>query len=515
MKYLFSILYLFAVATAHGQCSEFDRLLQEGDNYLKKPNYQEAINSYTAAILACSDRAGEAKQRITRMVNEINKLKESAVVAEKQAKKSKDEAVTALTNLEKALADIRAKNLTTFESFASLGANLIYTLDHAEALERMKVAVDIEVDAEVKRQRLTEPISELLYFFAEGGRRPVLARASAELLLRLTPEARLEQALRQCVQESWNTRSQFEPLLRKLPSFPQFQARYYPELVAVPLGADSIFEMGSAPDEWNSQSDEQLHQVKLSAYKIATTPTTFYQFALFCEAADKRLASRTPYWGRFGDHPAVNVDWYETLEYANWLNRQQGGMPPYEILKVVNSDPNNQVRDDFLKWKVTWNPVAKGFRLPTEAEWELAAQAGVGAKRTLFAGSNTLDVVGWYWENSGDKPLSGDWDLNGIYDNNGRTHPVKQKKDNGIGIYDMSGNLNQWCWDWYEAEYYNECKKQGITQNPAGAKSSAYGRVFRGGSWLINAEYCRTAFRTNKYPDSRSPSIGFRLVFVP
>ena len=523
MKYLLFILVLFAATAARSQCPEFDKLLKKGDNYLRgnKPNYQEAINAYTAAILACSDRAGEAKQRFAKMVSDINKLKENAVATEKRATEAqketaleRDKAQAALANLEKALADIRAKNLTTFESFASLGVNLIYTLDHAEALEKMKVAVNIEVEPGVKRQRLTEPISELLYFFAEGGRRPALARTAAELLLQLSPEAGLEQALRQCVQEGWSTRTQFAPLLRKLPSFPLLQARYYPELISVPMGADGIFEMGSDPSEWKRESDEQLHSVKLAAYKIAATPTTFYQFALFCEAVGKGLASRTSYWGRFGDHPVVNVSWYEALEYANWLNEQQGLTPPYTILKDKDSDPDNRVRLDYLKWKIDWDRTAKGFRLSTEAEWELAARAGVGAPRTLFAGSDTLDMVGWYWENSGDKPLSGDWDLNRIYDNNGRTHPVKQKKDNGIGIYDMSGNVYEWCWDWYDAEYYNECQKEGTAQNPAGAKSSADGRVIRGGSWPSFAEYCRTASRYGNYPGYRSNYIGFRLVFV-
>jgi formylglycine-generating enzyme required for sulfatase activity len=510
MKYLFIFLVLFSVTSARSQCSEFDNLLKKGDNHLKgaKPNYQEAINAYTAAILACTERASEAKQRLAKMVSDINKLKDNAVISEKKAKE-------ALTNLEKALSDIRVKNRTTFESFASLGANLIYTLDHAEALEKMKVAVDIEVEVDQKRQQLTEPICELLYFFSESSRRPELARVAAGLLLQLSPGTAYAPALRQCLQEGWNTRSQFAPLLEKLPFFQKFQARYYPELVNVPLGADGVFDMGSDTSEWERNSDEQLHQVKLSAYQIAATPTTFYQFALFCEAVDKGMASRTPYWGRFGDHPMVSVNWYETLEYANWMNVQQGLTPVYNILKNKDSDPNNQVRLDYLKWNVDWDRTAKGYRLPTGAEWELAARAGVGAPRALFAGSDTLDAVGWYWENSGNKPLSGDWDVNRIYDNNGRTHPVKQKKDNGIGVYDMSGNVYQWCWDWYNDAYYNECQKRGTEQNPVGAKSSADGRVVRGGSWYFNAERCRTANLNNGYPDYRYNFIGFRLVFVP
>jgi formylglycine-generating enzyme required for sulfatase activity len=545
MKYLLFLFVLFVATTAHSQCSEFDNLLKKGDNYLKgsKPNYQEAINAFTAAILACSDRAGEAKQRITRMVNEINKLRERTSDALKQVEKEKaateeqrqkaddnfriaqqatkdaqaesDNAKTALANLEKALADIQDKNLAIFESFVSLGVDLIYTLEHAEALEKMEVAVKIEVAPGLKKQRLAEPVAELLYFFAESGRRPALARTAARLLLQLSPESELEQTLQQCEKEDWNTRTRFGPLLRKLPSFSKFQARYYPEPVDIPLGADGIFEMGSYPSEWKRQPVEQLHLVKLSAYRIAATPTTFFQFALFCEAMDRSLTSRIPHWGRFGDHPVVNVNWYEALEYANWLNVQQGGIPAYEIRKVTNSDPNNRINLDFQKWEVTWNPAVKGYRLPTEAEWELAARAGTDAPRTLFAGSDTLDVVGWFRENSGDNPLSGDWELYHIYDNNCRTHPVRQKKDNGIGIYDMCGNVYEWCWDWYNAAYYNECKKRGIVQDPTGAKNSAEGRVLRGGGWSDPADYCRTARRCNYNPGHRGNSLGFRLVYVP
>jgi len=510
MKYLFLFLFPFTSTVADAQCSSFDDLLKKGNNCLKgtRIDYQEAINAYTAAILACPDRANEAKQSISKMVNDINRLRENAVLAEKKA-------TVALADLEKALADIRAKNITTFESFARLSADLIYTLNHAEALEKIKVAVDIEVDAELKRQQLTEPISELLYFFAESGLRLELARRAAELLLQLEPGTELILLLRQCLNENWNNRKQFAPLLKKLPFFHKFQVRYYPELATVPLGTDGVFEMGSDSSEWGRDNDEQLHQVKLTAYQITVTLVTFYQFALYSEATDRSLTSRTPYWGRFGDHPVVNVNWYEAVEYANWLNTQLGLPAVYQIKKEVNSDLDNQVQNDYLKWKVDWNNRIKGYRLPTEAEWELAARGGVGAPKTIFAGSDTLDNVGWYWKNSGDKPLSGNWDLNRVYDNNGRTHPVKVKKDNGIGIYDMSGNVWEWCWDWYSIEYYANCNNQGIVHNPTGPESSTGGRVLRGGRWDHDAEYCRVANRFRINPDYRENRIGFRLVFVP
>lgn len=278
-----------------------------------------------------------------------------------------------------ALAELRSKNNAIFKSFVELGTDLIYTLDHTEALEKMKVAVEVDVDGELKRQQLTEPIAELLFFFGEGGRRLELARTAAELLFKLEPEAELMKALQACMVEGWETRAQFTPLLETLPFFLKFRARYYPEMVVIPLGEEGIFEMGSPNSEWKHQSDETLHNVKLSPYQMAATPVTFYQFALFSEAIDRGLASRTPYWGRCGDHPVVSVSWYEALEYANWLNAQQGLPPVYTVQKEKNSDPDNRVRLDYLKWKVGWNPAAKGFRLPTEAEWELAARGGVGA----------------------------------------------------------------------------------------------------------------------------------------
>lgn len=414
-----------------------------------------------------------------------------------------------------ALAELRSKNNAIFKSFVELGTDLIYTLDHAAALEKMKVAVEIDVDGELKRQQLTEPIAELLFFFAEGGRRLELARTAAGLLLKLEPEAELMKALQACMAEIRETRAQFAPLLERFPFFPKFRSRYYPEMVTVPLGDDGVFEMG----EWDDIRPEILqfhkHKVKLSAYQIASTPVTFYQFALFSEAVGRGLASRTPYWGRFGDHPVVSVSWYEAIEYANWLNAQQGLPPLYTIQKKKNSDPDNKIEMDSMRWKVDFNHSGNGFRLPTEAEWEFAARGGVGSPRTLFAGSDSLEEVGWFWENSGDKLLTGDWDQNRIFDNNCRTHPVKAKRGNGIGLYDMSGNVFEWCWDWYNDDTYEEYPPNTVIWDPTGKKTSDSGRIVRGGSWYGAKGRCRVTNRARNNPGIRDINVGFRLVFVP
>lgn len=137
------------------------------------------------------------------------------------------------------------------------------------------------------------------------------------------------------------------------------------------------------------------------------------------------------------------------------------------------------------------------FRLPTESEWEYAAKGGNKSKGYEFAGSDNIDEVAWYWKNSGDKYLEGsnsDWDFDKIMKNNCKTHPVKKLSPNELGIYDMSGNVWEWCQDLYD--------------------SNGSGRVLRGGSWRIDAGGCRVAYRNGGGPDSRDYLIGFRLALV-
>jgi len=133
-----------------------------------------------------------------------------------------------------------------------------------------------------------------------------------------------------------------------------------------------------------------------------------------------------------------------------------------------------------------------GYRLPTEAQWEYAAKGGnpvaAGWKGYMYAGSNTVRDVAWYDDNSGR-----------------RTHEVGKKASNGLGLYDMSGNVWEWCWDWY-GDYTNAAQT-----NPVGA-SSETGRVVRGGSWNASAEYVRSVYRFSNYPYNRHSYIGFRLV---
>lgn len=129
------------------------------------------------------------------------------------------------------------------------------------------------------------------------------------------------------------------------------------------------------------------------------------------------------------------------------------------------------------------------FRMPTEAEWEYAAHGGSKSKDYLYSGSNTLNDVAWCWDNSGSK-----------------THPVKTKSPNELGLYDMSGNVIEWCSDWYSNFYY----KYSASLDPKGP-TSGDSRVCRGGSWEDDAMYCRVACRIISVPTVRINSLGFRL----
>ncbi|MBP9995300.1 MAG: SUMF1/EgtB/PvdO family nonheme iron enzyme, partial [bacterium] len=148
------------------------------------------------------------------------------------------------------------------------------------------------------------------------------------------------------------------------------------------------------------------------------------------------------------------------------------------------------------------------FRLPTEAEWEYAARGGSKSKGYKYSGSNSIGEVAWYWENSGDRVLSGGWDAARILNNNCKTHTVGSKSPNELGIYDMSGNVYEWCQDWYGS--YGS----GSQTNPQGP-SSGSGRVRRGGCWYNNASYCRVSNRGSNTPGNRDNNLGFRVVLIP
>jgi formylglycine-generating enzyme required for sulfatase activity len=261
------------------------------------------------------------------------------------------------------------------------------------------------------------------------------------------------------------------------------------------------FQMGDLFGDGNEKTTEKPHTVTVDDFYLAKHALTFAEYDAFCTAT-KREKPSDEGWGR-NQRPAINVSWYDAVEYCNWRSQQEGRTPAYEVDKS-RKDPNNQREDkyDAQKWLVTLLPKANGYRLPTEAEWEYAAREG-GKKVRFGNGRDVIDPseINFNAKSDYKKPYS----IVGEYRQ--KTVPVNDLSANALGLYQMSGNVWEWCWDWYGDKFYTESDG---ARNPRGPSGGAY-RVLRGGSWLFTPQICRAAHHSGDSPSSRNSSFGFRL----
>jgi len=239
------------------------------------------------------------------------------------------------------------------------------------------------------------------------------------------------------------------------------------------------FEMGSEKGE----SDEKpMHTITLSNYFIGKYEVMVGQFRKFIAATGYKTSADinggSYLWNgsqwklqpginweydALGfkrpeteeNHPVIHVSWTDALEYTKWLSSVTG----------------------------------KAFRLPTEAEWEFAARGGMSSNGYTFAGSNDINQVAWSLDNKSNQ-----------------TFPVGKKQPNELGIYDMTGNVWEWCNDWYDADYYAKSP----STNPQGSKSGLF-KVIRGGSWGGLSNFNRVTFRYRYFPGNRGKFNGFRI----
>ena len=230
-----------------------------------------------------------------------------------------------------------------------------------------------------------------------------------------------------------------------------------------------MYPMGNIKPVESHEAPE--HIVTVSSFYLAKTEITFDEYDNFCLATKKDTTNARGF-GR-GKHPTITVSWNDAIAYCNWLSGKEKLSKCYII---------DSLGVHFLD-------TAKGYRLPTEAEWEFAARGGNKTKGTYHSGANNLDEVGWYKLNSGE-----------------HTWPVAQKKPNELGIYDMSGNVWEWVWDFYDANYYSHSD----ASNPKGPESGQY-RVMRGGAFYNYANYTQVYTRQNHHPGFMQNSVGFRI----
>ncbi len=405
--------------------------LKKADDNLLLAKREEARAKAALEQVNKEKDATEAQRRLAE--NNFKLAQQKTTEAEQEA----DNARKALEAQKAALAEIARLILRD-------ASTLIYDLDYEAAREKIQAAAALEVAG----QAVSDSLLEIAFFYAETNRLdrawPLLDTAYSLVNKSLPAKTGDRLAAREALRRLNPRRDSF------------LQARYFPVMINIPGGTDT---MG------------KNYIVSLSPYQLAESETTWWQYNLYCAATGTELPDKPAGWGGEGDNPVVNVNWYDATAYAGWLSDRAGLQRAIECPDDENCSLDLQ---------------AKGYRLPTEAEWEYAARAGTNMTYAGCDQESDLINFAWYGKNSGS-----------------RTRPVKTRLPNRLGLYDMSGNVWEWCWDWYGG-YPPEA------QNPIGPETGSY-RVLRGGAWDDDAEGCRVAYRSLSNPGFRYDRYGFRL----
>jgi formylglycine-generating enzyme required for sulfatase activity len=219
-------------------------------------------------------------------------------------------------------------------------------------------------------------------------------------------------------------------------------------MVNIPGGT---FTMGGV-----EANEGPVHTVVIKPFQLSKYEVTFDQYDAFARETNRPLPADNG-WGR-GNNPVINVSWYDANAYVQWLNSKADAK----------------------------------FRLPSEAEWEYACRGGTG--NLTYCGSNDLNSVAWFAENS-----------------NAKVHSVGQKQANGYGLFDMSGNVWEWTEDCYHDSYVG-APNDGAAWTTGGSCDM---RVFRGGSWNYAPQFLRAAFRGRMIPTKGGTLLGFRVARTP
>jgi len=249
------------------------------------------------------------------------------------------------------------------------------------------------------------------------------------------------------------------------------------------------FLMGTNKDKYREFDEENVHLVKLDDFYIGKTEITIAQFAKFVEETnyktDAEIKGRSYIWD---DEKALMVE----KENVNWRCNELG--------ELINENDYSYYPVVYISWQdatafCNWlsEKTGKKYSLPTEAQWEYAARGGRYSKGYMYSGSKKIKKVAWYWD-----------------DSQREEHPVSNLLPNELGIHDMSGNVYEWCYDWYEATYSTE--NQENPEGPENEKSKLFRRVIRGGSWATTKNFCRVTNRDSGNPNLGTSTSGFRII---
>lgn len=457
-KTLFFFLILIPGLLAAQTGDHCAKMLQKAKAALKIKEYALARDYCEAALPLCPDMAAQFEQ----VQSDVNKgIENEKITAKREAEKAR-----------RALEQVKTVNNDVAELLLRNTEEHILKLEYDAAFEKMKKAAILEGLNDGNKTEVAYFLMEIA-FFHHYTHQTDRDRAPYDLAAGLLGKNALKGKM------------DFESLNPDRARF--LEKRYFGEMVDLKGGT---FQMQG--EKYGGDIAE--YEATVSDFEMSKYETTVWQYNLFCVANGRSISQRInkdstgletdkyqPPWGWIGNNPVVHVSWYDACEYANWLSLKRGKKPAYSISTQQDTDNTNN-RDDF-KWTITIIPKANGFRLPTELEWEFAAKGGIRRDTFMYSGSHSLDTVGWFGDNS-----------------ESRTRAVGGKKANGAGLFDLSGNVWEWCFDWY---------------GYLPAKTAGNYRVIRGGSWSYDAGSCRAAYRSRNWPYRRDYLYGFRLALSP
>jgi formylglycine-generating enzyme len=282
----------------------------------------------------------------------------------------------------------------------------------------------------------------------------------------------------------------------------------HPDMVLIPAGS---FQMGDdLGDGWTNELP--VHTVYVSAFYMDKYEVTKAQWdEVYSWAISNGYNFDNAGSGKAADHPVHTVNWYDVVKWCNARSEKEGRTPAYYTSSTRTSaniyrTGQVNVENDWVRWD-------SGYRLPTEAEWEKAARGGLSGQRFPWGANINHDYANYCANGSAytyDTSPYTSYTYHPDYDDGGSpyTSPVGEFAANGYGLYDMAGNVWEWCWDWYGNSYYGSSPGS----DPRGPTSGSR-RVVRGGGWGGDAYNCRVANRYNNYPDYHGyGNIGFRVV---
>ncbi len=468
---------VFVCTTATAQTCE--QILADARKAADSKLYKDAVLKYLAAQKVCpTTRDQEIKGYVLDVFTKIDALKSKAEKAEIVAKNALKQAETERAKAKKAEKDVKEAlqqaeiNLQQAQAANErvVGAILrdidqnILKLEYDDAFEKCRTAMNLKVESQ--KEALHLRLLEIAYFYTETD--TAQAAINALSWIKQTGFSATSPNIIQTLKTEIKN-------LCPPPFFQALEERYYPKMIDVEGGTFTM------------KDDSLEHEVRLNSYKMAETETTVWQYFLYLKA-NREKPYDTPTWQYWGNNPMIYVSWYDAVEYCNWVSRRRGKTETYTIDKT-RKDPNNTYSGDDVKWTVKTNEQAQGYRLPTEAEWEYAARGGTHQSTFEYSGSDDIKEVAWYNENS-----------------SSRTQPVKRLKPNALGLYDMSGNVWEWCFDWYSDKLNVSSSKYWNSPEKGNSRS------LRGGSWDDDVSISGVSNRLNFYADFHYFNYGFRLV---